>query len=388
LRAIWLLVLLLVLSGFVCPIYAAGESPPKMLGQRMIYDPVGQRIILFGGSYYSGSYTFYGDTWSYDVAKAEWTKLTTTGSPNARFNHAMVYDSDRKEIVVFGGFSYSDRVGDTWVYNIASNTWTNVTPDKSPSRRSDPGAAYDAKNKKVILFGGYGRDDVKCEDTWAYDSASNTWAKMNPATHPQARYGGVMVYDSYTEKCLLFGGHMVQTTAPYNSLGYENEIWAYDYAADNWEKIPTTTKPPARYWHELAYDPEGNRIILFGGSQGGGNDLSDTWIYSCREAKWTQVSSTVSPSMRSQPSMAYDMQTKRTFMFGGADFTASTTFTYYNDIWVLDQNNQWKQAVAKEQPTTPVQPVEQPSGVPGFQSMVVAAGIAVAVAALLITRRR
>jgi len=386
LRATWLLVLLVVLSGFVCPIYAAEESPPKMLGQKMIYDPVGQRIILFGGSYYSGSYTFYGDTWSYDVAKAEWTKLTTMGSPNARFNHVMVYDSDRKEIVVFGGFSYSGRVGDTWVYNIASNKWTNETPDKSPSRRSDPGAAYDAKNKKVIIFGGYGYDDIIQGDTWAFDTETRTWTQMNPATRPMKRYGGVMVYDTYTERCLLFGGHMTGDDG--SGMGYENEVWAYDYAADNWEKIPTTTKPPARYWHELAYDSGENRIILFSGSQGWGTDLDDAWIYNCREAKWTQVSSTVSPSARSQPSMAYDTQTKRTFMFGGADFTTSTTFTYYNDIWALDQNNQWKQAVAEEQPTTPVQPVEQPSGVPGFQPMVVAAGIAVTVAALLITRRR
>ena len=375
--------LLLVLSGFVCPIYAAGESPQKMLGQKMIYDPVGQRIILFGGSYYSGSYTFYGDTWSYDVAQAEWTKLTPTGSPIARFNHAMVYDSDRKEIVVFGGFSYSGRVGDTWVYNIASNKWTNETPDKSPSRRSDPGAAYDAKNKKVIIFGGYGHDDVMQGDTWAFDMETRTWTQMNPATRPAKRYGGVMVYDTYTERCLLFGGHMEGDDG--SEMGYEKEMWAYDYAADNWEKIPTTTKPLARYWHELAYDPEENRIILFSGSQGGGNDLGDTWIYSCSEVKWMQVSSTVSPSARSQPSMAYDTQTKKTFMFGGADFIVSATFIYYNDIWALDQNNQWKQVVAEEQPTTPV---EQLSGVPGFQPMVVAAGIAVAVAALLITRRR
>jgi hypothetical protein len=354
-----------------------------MLGQKMIYDPVGERILLFGGSFYSGSYTFYSDTWSYDVAKAEWTKLTTKGNPTARFNHPMVYDSDRKEIVLFGGFSASDRIGDTWIYNIASNTWTLVPTQSSPSRRSDPAAAYDANNKKVIIFSGYGRDDQMQGDTWAFDTETRTWTQMSPATSPARRYGSMMVYDTYTGKCLLFGGHL--TAEDGRDLGYENEIWAYDYAADSWEKIPTNTKPPARYWTDVAYDPEGNRIILFGGSQGGGNDLGDTWVYSCREAKWTQVSSTVSPSARSQPSMAYDTQTKKTYMFGGADFVMSGTFNYYNDMWALDQDNQWMEMNEGEQT---VEPTKTSPGIPGFQTVEVAAACALATAIFIWLRRR
>jgi N-acetylneuraminic acid mutarotase len=383
LRAALPLLIILILSEFVCPVHAAGEAPPKMLGQKMIYDPVGQRIILFGGSYYSNDYTFYGDTWSYDVAEAEWVKLTTKGSPTARFNHAMVYDSDRKEMVLFGGFSSLGRIGDTWIYNIALNTWTLVPTQGGPSRRSDPGAAYDAKNKKVIIFGGYGRDEQMWGDTWAFDTETRTWTQMNPATSPARRYGSMMVYDAYTEKCLLFGGHL--TAEDGQDLSYENEIWAYDYTADSWEMIPTTTKPPARYWTDVAYDPEGNKIILFGGSQGWGNDLGDTWIYSCREKKWTQVSSTVSPPARSQPSMTYDTQTKKTFMFGGADFVTSGSFNYFNDTWALDRDNQWMEM--KEGRQTVV-PTETSPGVPGFQPIEVTAGCVLAIMILVWLKRR
>ena len=360
------------------------ETPPKMLGQRMIYDPVGRNVILFGGSYYSGSYTFYGETWSFNVENATWTKVATTGSPGGRFNAGMAFDSDSRKIVLFGGFCASGRVGDTYTYEIASKTWRNAYPSGGPSMRSDASMAYDVEAKKVVLFGGYGRDEAKCDDTWVYDVASNTWTEMSPLTHPQARYGGVMVYDTYTGKTLLFGGHMVQTSPPYDSLGYENEVWAYDYGADEWEKLATQNKPPARYWHDLAYDPVGNRMILFGGSQGGGNDLGDTWVYSCRDAKWTQVTSTVSPSARSQPSMCFDTQTKKTLMFGGADFIVSATFNYYNDVWAMGEDNQWVELVLGE----PTVPKPKNTGVPGFQSTIVAAGIAVAVAVMLLQRRR
>jgi N-acetylneuraminic acid mutarotase len=192
-----------------------------------------------------------------------------------------------------------------------------------------------------------------------------------------------MIYDTYTGKCLLFGGHL--TASDGRDLGYENEVWAYDYAADDWQRITTTTKPPARYWHDLAYDPEGNNIILFSGSQGGGTDLGDTWVYSCREAKWTQVTSMVSPPARSQPSMAYDTETKSTIMFGGADFVSQGDFNYYNDVWALGADNQWEQLTTSEQ-TSPTG--QTSSGVPGFGILEVSAGVCLGVAVLLLFRRR
>jgi len=215
-----LLVIIFILPGLSIQAHATVVEPPKMLGQRMIYDPVGKRMILFGGSYYSNSYTFYGDTWSLDTAKNEWTELATNGSPSARFNHAMVYDSDRKVIVLFGGFSASGRIGDTWIYNVAANAWTNVSPQMSPSRRSDPGAAYDGKAKRVVIFGGYGLGDKIQSDTWAFDVEQKTSTQMAPANKPTGRYGGLMVYDSYTEKCLLFGGHLIDASG--KDFGYEN----------------------------------------------------------------------------------------------------------------------------------------------------------------------
>jgi N-acetylneuraminic acid mutarotase len=353
-----------------------------MLGQKMIYDPASRQVVLFGGSYYSNSYTFYRDTWSLDVQKGVWSKFATTGSPSGRFNTGMAYDSDSKKIVLFGGFSSGGRVGDTWTYEVASKTWTNTYPSNSPSSRSDPGMAYDASAKKIILFAGYNYDDSGCDDTWAYDPTLNSWSKMNPETHPQARYGAVMVYDSYTKKTLLFGGHMVKTTAPFASLGYDNEVWTYDYVKDSWEMIETGVKPPARYWHDMSYDSDLNRIVLFGGSQGGGNDQGDTWVFDCRTNRWSVVVSTDNPDARSQPSMAYDSTLKRTIMFGGADFLPDQTFNYFNDVWTLDQSGQWKKLVLGVE--TPL-PAPANTGVPGYPTAAMIAGL---LSALILYKRR
>jgi hypothetical protein len=375
----WLLIALILMPSISVQVYAVAEEPPKMLGQKMIYDPINKTIILFGGSYYSGHYTFYGDTWSLETAKDTWTKLQTTGSPNARFNAGMVYDSDHKKIILFGGFSASDRIGDTWTYDVATKTWVNMYPSTSPSRRSDMGIAYDEGAKKIVIFGGYGLNDRIQGDTWVYDVEANMWTQKTPVNHPTARYGGVMVYDSYTKKTLLFGGHLEDQNG--KDLGYENEIWAYDYSGDNWEKITTQNKPPARYWHDLAYNPEGQKIILFGGSQGGGNDLGDTWIYSCKDKSWSKVASIENPDMRSQPSLAYDSSIKSTVMFGGADFKAQGDFLYYNDVWVLSQDSQWKKLTADTLPPTPVNPPE--FSIPGFGPIELCVGLVLASVVLL-----
>ena len=144
-------------------------------------------------------------------------------------------------------------------------------------------------------------------------------------------------------------------------------------------------KPPARYWHDLAYDPDGHRIILFGGSQGGGNVFGDAWIYGCRDNTWTKVVSTESPAARAQPSLAYDASIKKTVMFGGADFVASGSFIYYNDFWALDLNNQWAKLVIGEQTANPTPPA---SGIPGFQPAEVVAGLLFYLVILFLVKRK
>jgi N-acetylneuraminic acid mutarotase len=325
---------MLLIPYLFTQVYAISEDPPLMIGQKMIYDPVYHRVILFGGSFQNSSKQIvYGDTWSLDVGKATWTKVATQSSPSGRFDVGMAYDNDSKRIVLFGGVSTSGRLGDTWIYDVTANTWTDAAPRTSPQVRSDMGITYDSDSKKIVIFSGYGEEDKIYEDTWVYDTTSNTWAQKTPETHPIARYGGAMVYDTYMKKTLLFGGHL-------STGGYENEIWAYDYLKDDWEKLETQNKPPIRYWHDMAYDPEGNRIILFGGT-GAGSDLDDTWIYSCRSQSWSRVISSETPGKRSLPSLAYVVSMKKTVLFGGAQFSHTADYVYYNGTWSLDMDGHW-----------------------------------------------
>ena len=63
--------------------------------------------------------------------------------------------------------------------------------------------AYDSAENKVLLFGGY--TGSANAETWTYDTASNTWSDLNPATRPSQRYSLAVAYDQDIRKIVLFG---------------------------------------------------------------------------------------------------------------------------------------------------------------------------------------
>ncbi|HIE71069.1 MAG TPA: hypothetical protein EYP98_13340, partial [Planctomycetes bacterium] len=102
--------------------------------------------------------------WEYDGV--DWTQSTPASSPSARYNHAMVYDSVRGKVVMFGGQA-PGTTNDTWEYDGVN--WTQVTTTSSPSARYAHAMAYDSARGKVVMFGGVVGSNGFFNDTWEYD---------------------------------------------------------------------------------------------------------------------------------------------------------------------------------------------------------------------------
>ncbi len=109
---------------------------------------------------------------------------------------------------MFGGrSSETDFLNDTWAYDPAANTWTELSPSGNlPPARGQSAMAYDPAAHRMIMFGGWNLD-TDFNDTWAYDPAANTWTELNPSgTLPPARSGHDLVYDSSRGLLIMFGG--------------------------------------------------------------------------------------------------------------------------------------------------------------------------------------
>lgn len=229
------------------------DDPIGRYGHKMVYDSTHEKIVMFGGRTVEGQSSL--ETWLFDTLKNEWTDMNPSPAPSGRYYHAMAYDSTNDKVVLFGGYWTAPE---TWTYDVGENSWTLLSPVDHPPRLYVHSMAYDSINDKVILFGGrtYSGGWRLFGETWSYDVASNLWTRMDPEHSPSPRYSHSMAFDPVNGRVVLFGGYNGSSLA---------DTWTYDVSRDNWTRIDTVASPPSRYQHEMVYDTEVHRILLFGG---------------------------------------------------------------------------------------------------------------------------
>jgi Galactose oxidase, central domain len=95
----------------------------------MVYDAKADRTILYGGQGQGE------ETWAYDYNTNAWTQLTPPGTvPGDLSKHAMAYSTAANRVILFGGRRSSSGgasstnlgFGETWTYDLNTNTWTKV----------------------------------------------------------------------------------------------------------------------------------------------------------------------------------------------------------------------------------------------------------------------
>jgi N-acetylneuraminic acid mutarotase len=363
-RAIVLIVAFSLLSSPFIAVEGndAPDRPSPRFGHRMVYDPVNERVLLFGGALWEDSYTFYDDLWSYDYSTNTWTQVEDGSGPRGRFNFMMVYLPVHHQLFLFGGFSATDRISDTWIYDITDNLWTRLRPENSPSHRSDAAIAYDPEHDVVVLTDGYLRDDSHPQDTWVYDFETNNWNQMDPEESPLPQYGHHMIYDTQNRMLVMYGGHW--SIPDTSTHGYSDGVWTYDYPTDTWTKIDEATTPPARYWHTLAYDGDSGKMVIFGGSTANYDTGDDTWLFDASTNTWESIETDETPPGRANSAMAYHQADGKIILFGGLRRVRAAPL---DDLWVLDPDEGGWRELSSE----PIIPEEEDTGtdqrgIPGF----------------------
>ena len=323
------------IGSFIFIIVIQNASPSARYGSTMVYDPILQKAIFFGGGYQDTSgFELFNDMWLFDPTNNLWSESSPTVKPLARSGHSMVYDSFNRKTILFGGWVESEGLmNDTWIYDSQTNQWTEIFPTNTPIRRQGSSLYYDSDAQRVILFGGYKDSLPHYSDTWEFNYSDSSWTELNPTSNPSGRYGSKIVYDPMNQKAILFGGR---------SSTIMDDTWVYYYGNNSWSELSITSKPDTRYWHSMVYNSNNQEIILFGGRHEGasGEALDDTWIFNPSNNQWTEVLPLSHPSNRMDFSMVYDSNTLKTILFGGFRFPGPTlgdtwTFQYASTNWNL-----------------------------------------------------
>jgi hypothetical protein len=95
----------------------------------MAYDPVGKKILMFGG--YEGA-SYLNDTWIFNGA--DWIQLSPADAPPVRSAAAICFDRASGKMVMFGGFNGAQHLADTWLWDGAAQTWTEAHPTTCPQQ--------------------------------------------------------------------------------------------------------------------------------------------------------------------------------------------------------------------------------------------------------------
>lgn len=242
------------------------------------YDDNNNVAVIFGGIGPKGYDELTGDSWMFNGK--EWKKINTNDI-DTRDHHKMVYANHLDAFVMYGGIN-SKRNSDSATWILKDGMWTSKNIP-GPGARFHFAMAYDKSRKKVVLYGGYGNNQLH-DDTWEFDGSS--WQQIQ-VTGPGPRGRHAMCYDPDKKMVILQGGDVWKKKVD-TSVNKEGEVW--DLRGDTWgwdgvKWIKIADNGPARMLPALGYDEARHVLVSFGG----GDDFhhSDTW--ELKDDQWKLV---------------------------------------------------------------------------------------------------
>ncbi|MEL6180452.1 MAG: kelch repeat-containing protein, partial [Myxococcota bacterium] len=266
-----------------------------------------------------GDYELYNDLWVFDVNTDTWEQVQTTGDPpTARTNSGMIYDPAGDRMILFGGNSSPSGLrftplSDTWTLDLETRTWNRVSAVSAPPARLFHAITLDSTHNKILVYSGGDENAFLgpfISDMWALDLGTLTWellweARTSSGDAPQARINAVLMDDPERSRVIMFGGH------DDSRLGNSNDLWAFDTGTAQWTLLRSgdvytgagcssfcscaedfvqydLESPERRQYHTLVPIPDQGSAVLFGGT-GDCGYIDDTWHLNLASSAWTEV---------------------------------------------------------------------------------------------------
>jgi hypothetical protein len=303
------------------------------LGPSVIYDPGGNRLIVYGGIGIGPSYQ--NAVAAFQLPGGTWTTLATSGTPPpGRRLQSAVYDPVGNRMIVFGGVS-DTLLDDVWQLTLGGTpTWSQIDAGPGPSPRAGCGAIYDAAGQRMIVFGGaYAGDEWQIElsdEVWALSlSGSPQWSQLSPATAaPTARFAPSAVYDPAGPALVLHGG------TDLNTLNTDTWRLSLD-ATPTWSQLnPIGAPPPGRIEQASSFDPATRRMFVFGGYSFS-DVLDDLWFLdlSVNPPVWNIAHP--APSIPGRWGTGAAVANGRLYLYGGADLYSRILA----DVWSVSASS-------------------------------------------------
>src|SRR6266849_3211159 len=172
----------------------AGGPPAPRVGAKAVYDAANTRMVVFGGGLGNTS-PCADDVWVLSNANGvsgtpTWSQLAPSGAaPGPRWVSSAVYDPVSNRMTVFGGNNcFSGFYNDVWVLSNANGlggtpAWTQLAPAGTPPSPSGyHTAVYDSGSNRMIVFGVFNSGSAS-NQVWVLTNANGlggtpTWIQL------------------------------------------------------------------------------------------------------------------------------------------------------------------------------------------------------------------
>lgn len=203
--------------------------------------------------------------------------------------------------------------------------WRN----SQPAARCTPVMAIDTANRRAILFGGFNSENM-LNDLWEMPLDTTNGYRWLPLAvsgkPPSGRARPAMAYDPENQRMIVFGGN--------DSTGDQRgDFWALDLTpgSERWESLKTTGGNPAgRTLATATYCPTRHSMLFYGGAGGPVGGYYEVWELNLSTLKVTLIPATDSgPGVRCGCGSFFDSDSDRLIIVGGVKND------FYNDVWAL-----------------------------------------------------
>ncbi len=212
---------------------AAPGGPPARYGSRACYDPVGRRVVLWGG-FALPFPTLLNDTWEHDGVA--WRSIPTAQAP--AFPGEIAWDGNGGHVMCF-------RPNETW--RLDADRWTRLRIGGGPIGFIVAAAWHAASARTVVVSA----RDARLE-TWLWHGSG--WEQAQPIHAPPPRTASQLVAHSTRPVLMLVEG--IEFVVP------REDLWEWN-GSDWRERFPAARHGLDRGF-AVGADPGPGALIAFG----------------------------------------------------------------------------------------------------------------------------
>jgi len=209
-------------------------------------------MVIWGGNSFSPRVDL-ATGGQYDPVSNTWTPTNTTGAL-ARAAHTAVWTGTY--MVVYGGMNGDTTLGDCGRYRPQSDDWLPTNPAIGPGPRTFHTAVWNTLTNRMIIWGGQSATTI-VNTGGLYDPESDTWTPTSTTNAPTPR---TYQTAAWTASRMIVWGGFSQITPP---LGDVNTGAIYNPATDAWTATSLAGAPARREGAQSVWT--GDRLIVWGG---------------------------------------------------------------------------------------------------------------------------